>query len=386
MHRHSPGKIPEVLGHYADTARAAIIHVIHVTGARTLNASVAQRTLIAREIKKLWRHCRYFIFAVSLFLPSRSVHAQQSALKPASDHAQGIETLWWVMFYGATLIFVAVMLVLAIGLWRARRPDARALSDVASRNLVIAAGVALPLVILIVLVGGSLLLGRSIAAKPPENALSVVVTGWMWWWQVDYLDEEGAVIATTANELHIPVGRPVELQLVSADVIHSFWVPELHGKTDLVPGSTNTSWFSAERSGVYRGQCAEFCGIQHALMAFLVVAEPEQDFKDWLARQAEPAATPDSERARQGQNVFLNAGCADCHTIRGTSADGDVAPDLTHIASRRTLAAATRPNTRGHLGGWISDPQSIKPGNFMPRTRFEPEEFKALLDYLESLR
>lgn len=323
--------------------------------------------------------------AVTAVASMSSAHAQQSALEPASEHAEGIEILWWVMFYGATAIFLAVMLLLAIGLWRGRRPGATALSEVASRNLVVAAGVAIPLLILVVLVGGSLLLGRSIAVKPPDNALTVVVTGWMWWWQIDYLDEEGAVVATTANEMHIPVGRPVSLQLTSADVIHSFWVPELHGKTDLIEGSINTSWFTAEHAGVYRGQCAEFCGVQHALMAFLVIAEPQEEFQAWLDQQAQPYEPPDSQQIRLGQEVFLSAGCADCHTIRGTAADGDTAPDLTHLASRRTLAAASRPNTRGHLGGWISDPQSVKPGNFMPRTLLEPEEHRALLDYLESL-
>lgn len=311
--------------------------------------------------------------------------AQQSALKPASTHAENIETLWWIMLYGAVAIFLATMLVLAIGLWRARRPGAQALSEIASRNLVIAAGVAIPLLILIVLVAGSLILGRSIAAKPPGNALTVVVTGWMWWWQIDYLDDSGELVATTANEMHIPVGRAVEVRLASADVIHSFWVPELHGKTDLIPGVINSSWFTAEQAGVYRGQCAEFCGVQHALMAFLVIAQPEAEFEHWLERQAEPAESVFGE-ARRGQQVFLEAGCADCHSIRGTAADGDIAPDLTHIASRRSLAAVTRPNNRGHLGGWISDPQSIKPGNFMPRTLLEPDEHAALLHYLETLQ
>lgn len=339
--------------------------------------------VVASSRKRLGRCGVPLLFAA---LPISTASAQQSALNPASDHAKGIEVLWWAMFYGSVVIFVAVMLLLAIGLWRARGVKARALSAVASRNLVLAAGVAIPMVILIVLVGGSLLLGRSIAAKPPENALTVVVTGWMWWWEIDYLDGDGRVIATTANELHVPVGRAVVVLLTSADVIHSFWVPELHGKTDLLPGVVNRSWFTVERTGVFRGQCAEFCGMQHALMAFLVIAEPEHEFDQWLERQARPAVAPTTPQAALGQEVFLREDCADCHTIRGTAADGEFAPDLTHFGLRRTIAAASRPNNPGHLGGWISDPQSIKPGVFMPRTLMEPEEHAALIDYLESLR
>jgi cytochrome c oxidase subunit 2 len=315
-----------------------------------------------------------------------ATYGQQSPLQPASAHAEGIATLWWMMLAGASIIFIGVMTLLAIGLWRAREGGDRHLSALASRNLVITAGVAIPLVVLITLVAGSLLLGRTITAKPPDNALTIAVTGWMWWWQFDYINERGELIATTANELHVPVGRPVSLRLTSGDVIHSFWVPELQGKIDLIPGTINTSWFTANRAGIYRGQCAEFCGVQHALMAFLVVAEPKEEFRRWLNRQAEAAASPVSAQARRGQEVFLSSSCAGCHTIRGTSASGDLGPDLTHFGSRKTFAAASRPNTRGHLGGWISDPQSIKPGNIMPRTLLESKELTSLIVYLESLR
>lgn len=289
------------------------------------------------------------------------------------------------MFYGAAAIFLAVMALLFIGLWRAYNSDGKSLSHLASRNLVIAAGVAIPMVILLVLVGGSLMLGRSIAAEPPENAVQIRVTGKMWWWAIEYLDERGEILFTTANELHVPVGRPVILYLTSADVIHSFWVPELHGKTDLIPGVVNTSWFTVDNEGVFRGQCAEFCGVQHALMAFLVIAQPEHEFQQWLNNQHQPATTPIERQARLGQEAFLSAGCAACHTVRGTPAEGLLGPDLTHVGSRRSLAAATRPNTPGHLAGWISDPQSIKPGNFMPPTLLSPEEHLAVLAYLESL-
>ena len=336
--------------------------------------------------------CRYLFarrYALYVWLGvngifSSAAFAQQSALQPASSQAEGIAILWWSMFYGACFIFFAVMALLGMGLWRARKSDAQ-LSDVASRNLVIVAGVAIPLVILIVLVGGSLMLGKSIAAEAPDNALKVRVTGWMWWWEIEYLDDSGAVVATTANELRVPVGRPVEVLLTSGDVIHSFWVPELHGKTDLVPGITNSSWFTATEAGVFRGQCAEFCGAQHALMAFLVIAQPEPAFEQWLANEARPAVTPAGDAQVRGQQIFMDSACASCHTIRGTRAQGELGPDLTHLAVRRTLAAAARPNNRGHLAGWISDPQGIKPGSFMPRTLLSPEALTDLLDYLESL-
>lgn len=324
-----------------------------------------------------------------LLVPPMNAFSQQSVLEPASSHASNIEILWWTMFYAATVIFLAVMVLLFAGLWRAYgtdyNPDSKTLSELASRNLVIVAGVAIPLLILLVLVGGSLMLGRSFAAEPPENALHIRVTGKMWWWSIEYLDERGETAFTTANELHVPVGRPVTLHLTSADVIHSFWVPELHGKTDLVPGVVNTSWFVVDKAGIFRGQCAEFCGVQHALMAFLVIAQPEHEFQQWLDNQHQPAAKPVDQQTRFGQEVFFFAGCATCHTVRGTTARGNQGPDLTHIDSRRSLAAATRPNTHGHLAGWISDPQGIKPGNFMPSTLLTPNEHMALLAYLESL-
>lgn len=290
------------------------------------------------------------------------------------------------MLWVACAIFVAVMVLLVIALWKGRREGGGALNAMDSRKLVVVAGVAIPLAILIVLVGGSLMLGRSIAAHPPDDALNIRVTGWMWWWEIEYLDQQGRTLATTANELHVPVGQPVALHLTSADVIHSFWVPELHGKTDLVPGTVNSSWFTAERSGVHRGQCAEFCGAQHALMAFLVIAEEPDEFEQWLNQQTQPARAPTNEQAERGQAVFLSAGCATCHTVRGTAAAGQQGPDLTHIAGRRTLAAAARPNTPGHLGGWVSDPQGVKPGSFMPRTLLEPSELTALIAYLDSLQ
>ncbi len=309
--------------------------------------------------------------------------ASQSALQPASTQAQGIELLWWIMLWSGVVIFLAVMALLIWALWSGRQRESP-LSLTASKNLVLTAGVAIPALTLVILVGGSLFLGRSVASAPPPDAMQVRITGWMWWWEIEYLDSAGNITATTANEMHVPVGRPVAVELASGDVIHSFWVPQLQGKTDMVPGKVNSSWFVATEAGEYRGQCAEFCGLQHALMAFVVVARPEAEFDAWLAHQAEPAAAPVTAATQQGRDVFEQS-CGHCHRVRGTDATGNIGPDLTHIASRRTLAAATLVNNRGHLAGWIGDPQRIKPGNAMPRSLLTPQELHNLLTYLETL-
>lgn len=338
----------------------------------------------------------------------------QSALAPASDQASGIAVLWWAMLIGAIIIFAAVMVVLGVGLARARRRETQ-LSALASRNLVITAGVAIPLLVLIFLVGGSLLLGKDLSAKAPEGAQTIEVVGWRWWWEVRYLDADDQLIATTANEIHVPVDQPVRFILTSGDVIHSFWVPNLHGKTDLMPGQANSSWFTAKREGTFYGQCAEFCGTQHALMGFRVVAQSQAEFNRWLSRQATNARAPTTAQQRLGRQVFVENGCAGCHTIRGVTPPAMAltrdpkapplihdmhelakeelaqqvnhvpAPDLTHFGSRTTLAAGARRATKGHIGGWLTDPQGIKPGALMPPTLLEPQELHALVAYLQSL-
>jgi cytochrome c oxidase subunit 2 len=207
----------------------------------------------------------------------------------------------------------------------------------------------------------------------------------MWWWEVRY-PEQGIV---TANEIHVPAGQAVKLELTSVDVIHSFWAPSLHGKRDMIPGLTTTFWIQADQSGVYRGQCAEYCGLQHANMAFVVVALPPDEFAAWMSERSAaparpaPAAPPSPADLPRGLAVFLRAGCAKCHSIRGTPAEGKLAPDLTHIGSRQTLAAGTVPNNRGNLAGWIANPQALKPGAKMPATYLPPEELFDLVSYLE---
>ena len=302
-----------------------------------------------------------------------------SALDPKGPAAETIADLWWFMFVLAALVFAAVVGLLLYALFRPRRDQGAGLAD--SRLFVPVTGVVIPAVILIVLFGVALGAMRALAVPPRREALLVEVIGYQWWWEVRYPDQ-GVV---TANEIQVPVGRPVRLRLLSADVIHSFWVPELNGKMDLVPGEPNTFFFEAARPGVYRGLCAEFCGVQHAKMQLRVVAQPPEQFAAWIEQQQPPAVETLEPLARRGQQVFMASQCPACHTIRGTPADGQAGPDLTHIASRQTLAAGILENNRGNLGGWIVNPQRLKRGNKMPPTDLTGEELQALLTYLQSL-
>ena len=228
--------------------------------------------------------------------------------------------------------------------------------------------------------------GRTITTNPGNRALQIRVTGHQWWWEVQYRDSLPQNGVTTANEIHIPVGRPVVFELRSTDVIHSFWPPNLSPKRDQIPGDENSLWFQADRPGVYRGVCAEFCGHQHAKMGFLVVAEPPGEFTGWLARQRDTAPTPTDSLAQRGREVFLASSCVMCHAISGTPAGSRIGPDLTHLASRRTLAAGTLPNTLGYLTAWIVDPQAIKPGVKMPPNQLSGPDLVALVAYLETLK
>jgi cytochrome c oxidase subunit 2 len=227
---------------------------------------------------------------------------------------------------------------------------------------------------------------RAITATPGHDAIQIRVIGHQWWWEVQYRDALAQRWITTANEIHVPVGRPVVVELRSTDVIHSFWPPSLTAKRDLIPGHVNSLWLQADTVGEFRGMCAEFCGYQHAKMAFLVIAEPAASFARWLTQQRDTAASPRDSLSRRGREVFLASQCPMCHAIAGTPAGSRVGPDLTHVGSRRTIAAGTLPNTRGNLAGWVVNPQSIKPGAKMPPNALSPDDLQALLAYLETLR
>jgi cytochrome c oxidase subunit 2 len=274
--------------------------------------------------------------------------------------------------------------------WRARRRDraGEPLGADSERRMTrsVAAGVGVSVVILLGFLVYDLSVGRAMTGVPSKRPLTIEVVAHQWWWELQYKDSVPGGLFTTANELHVPVGQPVLLVLASRDVIHSFWVPNLAGKKDLVPGRTQSWWFQADTPGVYRGQCAEFCGHQHAKMAMLVVAEPLADYQAWVRRSQQPAKAPQDSVAARGQQVFMSGSCVMCHAIQGTPAQSRNGPDLTHLASRRTLAAATLENTRGALAGWIVDPQRVKPGTQMPPSQLSSPDLDALLTYLETLK
>ncbi|PWU01055.1 MAG: cytochrome c oxidase subunit II [Terriglobia bacterium] len=233
----------------------------------------------------------------------------------------------------------------------------------------------------------SISVGKIVSASmAPAGSLTIEVTGAQWWWKIRYANDDPSRILQTANEIHIPVGQSIAIRGNSGDVIHSFWVPSLQGKRDLIPGQPTYEWLQADRPGEYRGQCAEFCGLQHAHMAFWVIAEPADRFNAWMDHQLEPAMEPADEQSRRGREVFLKAACVLCHAIRGTGAGAQIGPDLTHFGSRKTIAAGTLVNTKGNLAGWIADPQNIKPGTHMATVPIQPAEMQPLIDYLESLR
>jgi len=310
-------------------------------------------------------------------------------------HAHGIEAvrigrLWWLMLWICTAVFLLV--ILATGLAITRRPQESGLpgplppTGRLRRNRVVVGAIGLTVVTLFVLLIASVSTGRAVASLGASNAMVIKVTGHQWWWEVKYQDPRPDRIVTTANEIHIPAGQPVLIALASADVIHSFWVPSLHGKRDLIPGHDSALWIEVDRPGVYRGFCAEFCGHQHAHMGLLVIADPPERFAAWYAAQLQTPAPPATPLQQRGRQIVQSAPCAVCHTIQGSQATGSLGPDLTHLASRRTIAAATLPNSHENLSGWILDPQTLKPGCQMPANSLSAADLQAVLAYLESLQ
>jgi cytochrome c oxidase subunit 2 len=332
---------------------------------------------------------------LSLCLAACAGH-QQSAVDAAGPQAGRIEGLWWFFFWILLAIFIIVLITLFVSLSRGHRgieqeplEQTHQPSEATEQRLTrtVSAATGITVIILFILLIVSIGTGKEISdLGGKQNAMIVEVTGNQWWWNIRYLSNNASEIFTTANEIHIPVGRPVMIRGMSQDVIHSFWVPNLHGKRDLIPSRVTTEWIEADRPGRFRGQCAEFCGMQHAHMALWVVAEPEPQFEAWRNAQLQPAVTPADPDTQHGQQVFLNNACVLCHSIRGTTAAGSVAPDLTHIGSRISIAAGTLPNTKGNLAGWIADPQRIKPGNHMAVLPIPSEDLQPLTDYLESLK
>ena len=316
------------------------------------------------------------------------IMGNESTFNPAGPQAGRINSLWWYMFAVATIVWILVVIALLYAARRGHRRAAPNGSDEINarmKNPVIAAAATTALILIGTLVY-SVNTGEALASLPSDKALRIRITGHQWWWEAEYMDPVSGNQVTTANEIHIPVGEPVQIIGTSPDVIHSFWVPNLTGKKDLIPGHTTALWLQADKAGIYRGQCAEFCGHQHAKMAILVLAEPRSQFNSWYNSQLQPAAPPSDSMSQAGEKIFMAKGCPLCHTIGGTRAFGRIGPPLTHIASSYTLAAGTLKNTRGNLAGWIVDPQRIKPGVRMPPNDLSGSELQALLSYLETLK
>jgi cytochrome c oxidase subunit 2 len=306
----------------------------------------------------------------------------QSVLEPYGPQARELAQLWWIMAAGAVVIW---LFVVGCAIYATRiRPAVH--ENFAGTAFIVGGGVVLPVVVLSALLTYSFLLAREPVATPGDR-LRIEVIGKQWWWEVRYLPPGADEPVIGANEVRLPAGQPVEVSLRATDVIHSFWIPNLAGKTDMIPGSVNRMVIQADAPGEFRGQCAEYCGGPHALMAFYAVAMAPDDFAAWLEREARPARTPEEPFLVEGRELFLASGCGACHTIRGIAAEGQLGPDLTHVGGRRSLAAGILPNNVGTIAGWIADSQRIKPNNKMPAfNTFSGEELRALAAYLASLQ
>jgi cytochrome c oxidase subunit 2 len=333
-----------------------------------------------------WRSkakCRPAAIGVVLAPLLSACQGVQSAFSPHGPEAQRVVSLSWVMFVSAGFILLVVVLLCALAIygreaWRGWLAD---------ETVVFSGGVTFPVVTLTALLLYSLVLTPTADPAPARiEGAEISVVGERWWWRVSYDDGAGSSFETS-NEIRIPVGRPVEIRLTTADVLHSFWAPTLAGKLDMIPGRTNTITLQAAKPGVSRGQCAEYCGGAHALMGFDVVAMPESDYREWFARTAAPAKTPASLQEREGLKLFLESGCPGCHAIRGASAAGRIGPDLTHVGGRLSLGGAILANDPPAFARWIRDNQQIKPGNLMPRYEiFTHRELASLSAYLSQLK
>ncbi len=307
----------------------------------------------------------------------------QSALAPTGSEAAEVARLFWIMTFAAAAILLGVIVLTALAIfggdvWRRR---------LRSERLIIGGGVVFPVVTLsVLLVAAFAITGAKSSSRAGTASLRIAIVGEQWWWRVIYTTPAGQRVES-ANEIRLPVGERVAFELTTADVIHSIWIPTLAGKLDMIPGRKTVLNVIANEPGVSRGQCAEYCGGAHALMSLFVVAMQRQEFDDWLERESATAQPPVTAEGVAGQKLFLDAGCGACHAIRGTQAEGKIGPDLTHLGSRRSLAAATLPNDAASIARWIRDNQHIKPDNRMPPYRiFSDDELGNLADYLAGLK
>jgi cytochrome c oxidase subunit II len=327
-------------------------------------------------------------------MPIPGFPGDQTALNPAGPAAVHIEHTFALIFWITTTVYLLALTAVIYVVTRRRYqlmlmpeplPTTKESDRVVTRA--VAAAMVLTVMLLFVMMISSFITSRRIGRMNDQQALTIDVYGHQWWWEVEYPNEhEPFRIVTTANEIHVPVGTPIRIHGTSRDVIHSFWAPNIQGKRDLMPGYNTDVLMQVDQPGLWRGQCAEYCGLQHAHMSFYMVAESQTDFDNWMTMQIQPAVTPNNPQTQHGQQVFLTHACVMCHTIRGTTAGSRVGPDLTHLASRSTIAAGMLPNTIGNLGGWIMNPQSLKPGSRMPPNQISGTDLQDLLAYLETLR
>lgn len=305
-----------------------------------------------------------------------------SPLSPASTNATAISNLFYLIFGIAVAVFVIVESLLLYSVIRfQRKSDDEMPKQVHGNPKLEIAWTLAPAIVLAVVFGVTFQTINSLA-EMPKDSLKIKVTGHQWWWQVEYPD----LGIVTANEIHLPMGQAASFTVESKDVIHSFWVPELGGKIDMIPGKRNQTWFRPLSPGTFHGQCAEFCGMAHANMRFTVIVERSDQFNAWVGKQQAAAEPPVTDLAKRGQQEFLQGACASCHTVNGTSAKGNVGPDLTHIASRQTFAAGTMEMNTDNLRAWLHDPQAIKPGSLMPNLKLSADQISVLIAYLEALK
>ena len=314
----------------------------------------------------------------------------QSALDPAGPQAAQIHGLWHLFLWVCAAVYAITIAFFVLALIKGRR-RVEPVTDAANERRMtiwVSTGAGLTLVTLLGLLVSDFAAGHTIGTLGANGSakLEIEVTGHQWWWEVTYPHQEPDKIIKTANEIHIPTGRPILVRVATRDVIHSVWMPNLHGKRDLIPGRVNKFWIQADRAGVFRGQCAEYCGMQHANMALVVVAESPEDFDRWQEHQRTPAPDPKTPEQLRGRQAFLSLPCVNCHAITGTDAYATLGPDLTHLATRTTLAAGTLINNKGNLSGWILNAPAIKPGNQMPANVMEAQQLNDVVAYLESLR
>ena len=332
-----------------------------------------------------YRRGRLVVAAVGVLLVATACSTSKktpNALDHAGSESSRVAGVWWLAFGVGAAVYAIVAGLVVFGALRkgsAEVDDKRRLRE---RLVITIGGVLIPFLILLFFAGVTVNATAHLRRNAPSNAVQIEVTGKRWWWQVRY----PGVGIETANEIHIPVGQPVHITLKSDNVIHSFWVPQLAGKEDMIPGQTNEIDFTAKQAGRFRGLCAEYCGVEHARMLFFVVAQPASEFTTWIAQQRQVFTEPTSEETAAGQRVFLREACAGCHTIAGTTANGNLGPNLTTVGSRSTLAAGWLENTPQNMARWIDNSQAIKPGNLMPPIHLNGGDLDAVVAYLESLK